>query len=298
VKKVDSNEEKTEFTITNTFAPITDDPPVKKTVEYEGGTPTDATFTFEFAAVKTTAEGLSGKMPMPEAANGAQSMTVDVNYVAGTDPEAVEFGEFALVKPGVYTYTIKEVAGKDAGYEYDDTVYEVVYTVTANEETNALVCVKTIDGVEVPMGTPVDFEFVNEYKTINIDVTKIWEDNNDDEKLRPESITVHLLADGEEVDVVEISADEGGNWAYTFEDLPAVKGGKDIEYTITEDEITGYTTDITGDAAEGFVITNTHKPVPKTGFGDDLALWISLMMLSASMLIVAMLFVSRKKESY
>jgi hypothetical protein len=36
--------------------------------------------------------------------------------------------------------------------------------------------------------------------------------------------------------------------------------GDEITYTVTEDAVTGYTSEVTGDAASGFTITNTHVP--------------------------------------
>ncbi|MBQ1306207.1 MAG: Cna B-type domain-containing protein, partial [Erysipelotrichales bacterium] len=38
-------------------------------------------------------------------------------------------------------------------------------------------------------------------------VKKVWDDEDNADGFRPESITVHLLADGEEVDAVKLSED-------------------------------------------------------------------------------------------
>lgn len=84
-------------------------------------------------------------------------------------------------------------------------------------------------------------------------VKKIWDDADNKDGLRPEKITVRLLADGQEVAVKEITATD--NWQASFTDLPVYKEGKKITYTITEDPVVGYTTTI-----DGFTVTNRHTP--------------------------------------
>ncbi|MCD8378100.1 MAG: Cna B-type domain-containing protein [Candidatus Gastranaerophilales bacterium] len=68
---------------------------------------------------------------------------------------------------------------------------------------------------------------------------KIWDDDDDQDGIRPESVVVHLYADG--VDTGQsytISADT--DWKYEFTDLPAYADGVHIEYSIVEDEVDGY----------------------------------------------------------
>ena len=84
-------------------------------------------------------------------------------------------------------------------------------------------------------------------------VKKIWDDADNKDGLRPEKITVRLLADGQEVAVKEITATD--NWQASFTDLPVYKEGKKIAYAITEDPVAGYITNI-----DGFTVTNRHTP--------------------------------------
>ena len=84
-------------------------------------------------------------------------------------------------------------------------------------------------------------------------VKKIWDDADNKDGLRPEKITVRLLADGQEVAVKEITATD--NWQASYTDLPVYKEGKKIAYTITEDPVAGYTSNI-----DGFTVTNRHTP--------------------------------------
>ena len=84
-------------------------------------------------------------------------------------------------------------------------------------------------------------------------VKKVWDDKENKDGLRPEKITIRLLADGQEVAVKEITATD--NWQASFTDLPVYKDGKKIVYTITEDPVAGYTSKI-----DGFTVTNRHIP--------------------------------------
>ena len=84
-------------------------------------------------------------------------------------------------------------------------------------------------------------------------VKKIWDDADNKDGLRPEKITVRLLADGQEVAVKEITATD--NWQASFTNLPVYKEGKKIAYAITEDPVAGYITNI-----DGFTVTNRHTP--------------------------------------
>lgn len=100
-----------------------------------------------------------------------------------------------------------------------------------------------------------DPELINE--TGEIKVTKIWEDGENKLGIRPGSILVILLADGEEIDSAEVSENEDGVWAYTFEGLYKYNEGNEIEYTVEEGALSDdYSTKVEGDAEKGFVITN------------------------------------------
>lgn len=81
---------------------------------------------------------------------------------------------------------------------------------------------------------------------------KIWKDNDDQDGLRPDGITVNLLADGKKIASKTVTAKDG--WKYQFEDLDKYADGKEIVYTVTEDAVKGYTTKV-----DGYNITNTHE---------------------------------------
>ena len=99
---------------------------------------------------------------------------------------------------------------------------------------------------------------------VSVPVTKKWVGKGAD------SATIHLMADGREVNSVVLS--EANQWQHTFAKLDKYDNGVEIKYTITEDEIENYKTDITGDATEGYTVKNTNIeklaiPVTKNWIG-------------------------------
>ena len=105
-----------------------------------------------------------------------------------------------------------------------------------------------------------DFDITNSYtpgKT-SLTVTKIWEDEDDYDGFRPDSVTVHLFADG--LDTGKDAVLSGEDWSYIWTDLDVNEAGVPIKYTVAEDQVAGYDAPvITGDATKGYTITNTHK---------------------------------------
>lgn len=102
-------------------------------------------------------------------------------------------------------------------------------------------------------------------ETVDLSVSKKWEDKDDAAKARPASITVHLIAKIGEIsgEVETRTLSEENDWQVTFSDLPKTQGDQEIAYSITEDEIEGYKSEISGSAADGYVITNTYTPEPE-----------------------------------
>ena len=82
---------------------------------------------------------------------------------------------------------------------------------------------------------------------------KTWKDNNNQDGVRPERIKVNLLADGVLKESKEVSAAD--NWSYSFDNLPKFAAGQAVVYTITEDAVAEYSTQV-----EGYNLTNSHTP--------------------------------------
>ena len=143
--------------------------------------------------------------------------------------------------------------------KFDDEGNEIEYTLTED----------TIDGYDSEVSGDASSGFtVTNTKKISIPVTKTWVGETGS------SATVHLLANGKEVKSATLTEDD--NWTYTFTDLPQADSSGTIAYTLTEDDIEGFKGEVTGDAEEGFTVTNTavvDVPVQKvwlSGGADSL----------------------------
>lgn len=102
------------------------------------------------------------------------------------------------------------------------------------------------------------FDITNSYtpEVLTVFGKKLWNDDFDQDGIRPESIIVNLLANGEKVTDVKVSSDINDNWIYEFKNLPKFDKGNQIVYTVTENAVEGYVTTV-----DGTTITNTHQPI-------------------------------------
>ena len=149
------------------------------------------------------------------------------------------------------------------------------------------------------------FEIVNYHEPEELDpitIQKVWVDEDDKDEIRPDSITVYLLANGDKECSLTLTKEE--NWQVTLEGLYKYRDGEEIEYTIVEEEVEGYTSNV-----DGFTITNTHevkeeekKEEPKkenpkknntnTGVTSSLKTYISLFTISG----LALILLSKKRK--
>ena len=145
-----------------------------------------------------------------------------------------------------YTWTnlAKYNNGKEIKYTVDETKVPTGYT-------------KLVDGTKITnTHTP---ELINN-NTGELKVTKIWNDNNNQDGIRPDKIKVSLYIDGKKSDKSLILSLDN-NWTGKFTNLPKYKSeGKEVKYTVKEESIKNYTSNNTGSVENGYVITNTHTP--------------------------------------
>ena len=160
--------------------------------------------------------------------------------------------------------------------KYDENGQEIEYTVDEKEKnTNDLYFYdKEITEVQDNQAT-IRNTFVKPDDTINLTVTKNWEDNNNENNKRPTAIKVEVKAEGQTVKEQIINktnevSEDSNEWRYTFEDLPKYnENGEEIEYAVEEKAIGENDLEfydkakITGDMETGYIITNTFK-VPDT----------------------------------
>ena len=94
----------------------------------------------------------------------------------------------------------------------------------------------------------------HEDSVVELNITKVWNDSDDNDRIRPANITVEVLANGQRYSIISINAT--ANWRYTLNNLPEYLNGTKVNYTIREINVAkGYTSTINGTQ-----ITNTHIP--------------------------------------
>ena len=160
--------------------------------------------------------------------------------------------EYDESQVGTHKYKISEVAGNEPGVTYDKTVYEVEVSVTKDTQANRLNA--TISK------TPEELKFTNTFvqKMIDIPVTKVWNDNNNNDGKRPNNVEVELLENGSSTGKKLILSSEN-NWKGSFQNLVAEKDGKAINYSVVEVATNGYQASVTGDVNTGYTITNSYS---------------------------------------
>ena len=168
----------------------------------------------------------------------------DNNNQDGIRPSSITVN---LLANGRQVASKKVSASDNWQYSFDNLAayangQKITYTVTENAVAGYT---STVDGYNVTNNhTPA---------TVKVSGTKTWNDNNNQDGIRPSSITVNLLANGQQVASKKVSASD--NWQYSFDNLAAYANGKKITYTVTEDAVAGYTSTV-----DGYNITNTHNP--------------------------------------
>lgn len=163
----------------------------------------------------------------------------------------IAFSELEFDKAGTYTFKIAEKAGSDTSIKFDTKT--VTATVTVVDKGKG--------ALEATVSYDDEKAFENTYTPAKtqVSVKKVWKDENNQDGKRPTSVTVKLIADGQDTGkTLELNA--ANDWTGSFKDLDADKGGTPIQYTVVEVTVAGYTSKVTGDAASGFTITNSYSP--------------------------------------
>ena len=145
-------------------------------------------------------------------------------------------------------------AGKAISYSWSENERDLPqgYSLTSNAtdyQTNVTTITNTLNA-----------------KTVDVSVEKKWEDNNNQDGIRPTSLVVQLMADGKEVEgktlTLMASQNPDHNWKGTITGLPKNKDGVEIKYTWTEilPQDSGYTLISNVTTGLSTIITNKHVP--------------------------------------
>lgn len=174
--------------------------------------------------------------------------------------------------------TLKETKAP-AGYTATDQTYEVVLSTSSSQGWNrnhTSYITTTTYGITIgggknsitvtneptPTTTPPDDDVPpappapTPEPTVDITGTKVWVDESNAHKTRPDSITVTLLADGSPVNATPSWSKSGDRWTFTFSGLPKFNsGGNEITYSVQETPVQGYKSSVSG-----MTITNSLEP--------------------------------------
>ncbi len=136
--------------------------------------------------------------------------------------------------------------------KFDESGEEITYTIEEVE----------VEGYDTNIDATEDgFDITNlRVGETEVSGTKTWLDDNSAE--RPESITVNLLANDEEIDDVKVTAES--DWKYEFTELPKYDDqGVEITYTVDEEVVEGYKKSIDGNDITNLRVGTTEVDVTK-----------------------------------
>lgn len=186
---------------------------------------------FGSLSFKKTAE--DGKTALPGAEFTLSGTATGSNKPWNQTAVADQNGNVSFDKIPAGTYTLSETKTPDGFAAMSDKTVVVSYGQT------------TVDGASAPA------VIANTSAKTDISVEKVWQGSTE------KAVTVNLLQNGVVYGTVQLSEDN--NWQDSFENVPLVDAtGKAYTYTVEEINVEGYTSKVTGNADDGFVITNTR----------------------------------------
>ena len=226
------------------------------------GTPPENPETY---TVRLTA---NGDYPMPAGyKTGEGGKYYDLEITGSEDATGTGSDSFPTItyeRPGIYTYTVKQISGIAEGVKYDTSVYDVKVQVYNNEAGTGFNIVTAIRKQGNEKKTPIEFVNIYPAELISKTVSKNWDDNNNQDGIRPTELSATLTS-SEKMTPVTVMLNKDNNWTETVSNLPRfVEDTRtEITYTWTEGE-TPSTYTQTGDSVEGNVTTITNRHVSYT----------------------------------
>ena len=174
--------------------------------------------------------------------------------------------DYDKIRPEKVTLTL---TGSD-GNVYEKTVTKDTWTTAfsdlpKNSKGEQIIYTLTQEGIKGYKTTITDNEtgtiaVINTHEPVKtITVTVTWNDENNKDNIRPDKVTVKLANGTTAVSTKEINND---SWKHIFEDISVFNGSDKVSYTVTQDAVNGYTTEVkVSDDGNTVKIINTHVPV-------------------------------------
>ena len=185
----------------------------------------------------------------------------------GDEGEALQGAKFTLVNPKT-KYT-KTIVTDENGIAKLENVFKADYVLTEVEAPEGYELDSTPRTISkedfensIANGATVEVEMLNKKKDVvaketNLSVKKEWVLDPALATNKPEKVVVSVLKNGvkDENLTVELSAANG--WKASFSNLPKQDAnGKEIVYTVSEEEVAGFKAAISGSEKTGFTISN------------------------------------------
>ena len=185
----------------------------------------------------------------------------------GDEGEALQGAKFTLVNPKT-KYT-KTIVTDENGIAKLENVFKADYVLTEVEAPEGYELDSTPRTISkedfensIAKGATVEVEMLNKKKEVvakatNLSVKKEWVLDPALATNKPEKVVVSVLKNGvkDENLTVELSAANG--WKASFSNLPKQDAnGKEIVYTVSEEEVAGFKAAISGSEKTGFTISN------------------------------------------
>ena len=185
----------------------------------------------------------------------------------GDDGEALQGAKFTLVNPKT-KYT-KTIVTDENGIAKLENVFKADYVLTEVEAPEGYELDSTPRTISkedfensIAKGATVEVEMLNKKKEVvaketSLSVKKEWVLDPALATNKPEKVVVSVLKNGvkDENLTVELSAANG--WKASFSNLPKQDAnGKEIVYTVSEEEVAGFKAAISGSEKTGFTISN------------------------------------------
>ncbi len=146
-----------------------------------------------------------------------------------------------------------ELVTDEKGEAVSDKLVQGTYEIKEIQAPSGWIKSDEIINVEVKDDVAVIRTVKNKREKTEVSVNKTWIGK------KLSSVKVKLLADGKKVD--EVTLNEQNNWKHTFKNLNKYKddGKTEIKYTVEEEKINGYDTEIKENSKNDFTITNKNN---------------------------------------
>ncbi|GAA0462923.1 Cna B-type domain-containing protein [Alkalibacillus silvisoli] len=174
-----------------------------------------------------------------------RSIEVTKSWLDGESDSRPDSITVTLLRNGELFETVDLTSANDWKYTFEDLeAYDEngkAYQFTVEENS--------VEGYD----TSIEGFDITNLRVGEVDVsgTKTWKDDNSED--RPKSIKVDLLQNGTVIDTATVTADD--QWTYSFTELDQYDDeGLPYKYTVEEQDVAGYVSEITG-----YDITNTRS---------------------------------------